>query len=30
MFNFLDYEVVEYKNEIPRYLVDIEKEYTIH
>ena len=30
MFNFLDYEVVEYKNEILRYHVDIEKEYTIH
>ena len=27
---FLDYEVVEYKNEIPRYQVDLEKEYTIH
>ena len=30
MFNFLDYEVIEYKNEILRYQVDIEKEYTIH
>tara|TARA_R100000664_G_scaffold29503_1_gene41425 strand:- start:287 stop:574 length:288 start_codon:yes stop_codon:yes gene_type:complete len=30
MFNFLDYEVIEYNNEIPRYQVDIEKEYTIH
>jgi hypothetical protein len=30
MFNFLDYEVIAYKNEIPRYQVDLEKEYTIH
>ena len=30
MFNFLDYEVIEYKNEITRYHVDLEKEYTIH
>tara|TARA_R100001443_G_scaffold108914_1_gene119871 strand:- start:292 stop:579 length:288 start_codon:yes stop_codon:yes gene_type:complete len=30
MFNFIDYEVIEYNNEIPRYQVDIEKEYTIH
>ena len=30
MFNFIDYEVIEYNNEIPRYQVDLEKEYTIH
>jgi len=30
MFNFIDYEVIEYDNEIPRYQVDLEKEYTIH
>ena len=30
MFNFLDYEVVESKDEILRYQVDLEKEYTIH
>ena len=29
-FNFIDYEVIEYNNEIPRYQVDLEKEYTIH
>ena len=30
MFNFLDYEVVQYNNKITRYHVDLEKEYTIH
>ena len=29
-FNFIDFEIIEYNNKIPRYQEDIEKEFTIH
>jgi len=29
-FNFIDYEIIEYRNEIPRYQENIDKEFTIH
>tara|TARA_R110002153_G_scaffold208608_1_gene361182 strand:+ start:248 stop:541 length:294 start_codon:yes stop_codon:yes gene_type:complete len=29
-FSFIDFEIIKYKNQIQRYQVDIEKEFTIH
>ena len=29
-FNFVDFEIIEYKNKIPRYQENIEKEFIIH
>jgi len=29
-FNFIDYEIIEYHNKIPRYIENIDKEFTIH
>ena len=29
-FNFIDYEIIEYHNQIPRYQENIDKEFTIH
>ena len=29
-FNFIDYEITEYPNEIPRYCENLDKEFIIH
>ena len=29
-FNFIDYEIIEYPNEIPRYFENLDKEFIIH
>ena len=29
-FNFIDYEIVDYPNKIPRYVENIDKEFIIH
>jgi len=29
-FDFIDFEIIKYKNKIPRYQENIEKEFTIH